>query len=1306
MLVLNRLVFFCFLALFTLGCGDQGGDNRRVGDTSDTGDHTLPDTGTDANADTDPDREPEDHEGVLEVTVTGLPEGAWPEMEVFGTSGLLDVGSSGRIILIPGSYQLRPAPYLDGLSTFEAENQGLEITAGETRTITVDYTLVLASLEVVISGLPEGVAADVELRSEGLETLTLTESTELTDLTPASYQVRPSVVQDGDHWYEAETKTIELASDDDETVIILYDIIPGALEARVTGLPAGHSPELTITGPDGFSTTAQPHAPVEGLQPGEYVVSGPRVEDAGVFYDAPSQTVDVASTTTSEVTLDYDEVAGALQLAATGLPSNQSPRLTITGPDGFSATARPGDHLNDLATGQYTISGADVSLTNRIYRAAPVTIDVLSATADATLAYALVPGRLQVEASGHPSHLSPVLTVTGPAGFSTTTSPGGLLQNLEPGNYTLSGAQLGSNGLLYRAEDEVAQVRSEQTTALSIAYAKVPGDLRVNIEGLPAGLIPGVIVTDPDGQTSPLSVSTTLRAQTPGTHTITAPDVIDGLVIYRAASTSINVRSDELASTTITYEALPGDLSIAATGLPDNANYTLTLQGPSYPSPTPFTNDAFLNDITPGTYTISFNTSTVSTPYYDATYLPSPGSLTIDVSSDATADATVDYASVPGTLHLTHTLPDTGSLTLALSDSTSGVTQQFTLSGSGTTSLTLDPGHFTFAIASNDLGTDEFGNPYYITNLDGFFDISSDDVLSHDIVAPVPTLVWETRDGATGSLREVVGRVIEDSEITFDPSISQLFLDSSITINKALEIIGPGADQLTIEPSADNRAFEINYYGDLTLRGLRFTGFHNDHPGAVIQAHGYLNTYDSLFVDNSSTDDGGAIYQNASPALVTNTRFLNNHSARSGGAIASSTQAYRLRIIKSEFTGNSALDDGGALFYQSDERIYVSASTFTQNTSLSGAGGALFLSEHASTYSQIRDSLFQANSADTLGGATYLGKDTLISNSTFADNTATDEGGAIYFDYPVVASDKTALYELEYSTFSHNTAPNGSALAAACTGSYYDHRVDYLANIFVGNDSLRRCTGGGSARFYSRDHNYDADDQPGALPNPLLPLADNGGPTHTMAIDPAFEEQLSFSALACPSLSFDTSDNTSDQRGVVRPVHYSCTIGAYQFGDFDSTISVPEYGFEPFDGHGLGTSYNYGTTITTDAGYTWTLNGVRSETTYEIDGEGLMLREDGSSIRTVIADDALVNLYIRYRKAHTSSTPRLIAVAINGTIIEESHFFGTDPYDDTLHTLIIEDLEFTGDITLEILNTSGASNTQIVVDNITWNDSL
>ena len=349
-------------------------------------------------------------------------------------------------------------------------------------------------------------------------------------------------------------------------------------------------------------------------------------------------------------------------------------------------------------------------------------------------------------------------------------------------------------------------------------------------------------------------------------------------------------------------------------------------------------------------------------------------------------------------------------------------------------------------------------------------------------------IVTNTNDSGPGSLRQAVMDAANGDTINFSVTGTITLTSGQITIDKSLNIIGPGAASLTIDGNNSSRIFEMNnYLRTVNIHGITFRNGNSTTHGGAIYSSGAMTITNSVFSGNSAVERGGAIYLIASyRSNIRDTTFSGN-SADQGGAIYTFGP---MSVIDSTFSGNSAVDNGGAIYV--DDEVEVVNSTFSGNSALS-AGGAFF---------------------------TRAGSITTLTNSTISGNSATQSGGATY---------NFGSISVRNSIISDNNAAQG----ANCylTGATFNANSN---NIFGTSNISGGCPNGA----------FDIVPA-GAIGTILAPLANNGGPTQTHAL-----------VVGSPALDAANTTNcpASDQRGASRVG--TCDIGAFELNGTTPTVTV------------------------------------------------------------------------------------------------------------------------------------------------------
>ena len=320
------------------------------------------------------------------------------------------------------------------------------------------------------------------------------------------------------------------------------------------------------------------------------------------------------------------------------------------------------------------------------------------------------------------------------------------------------------------------------------------------------------------------------------------------------------------------------------------------------------------------------------------------------------------------------------------------------------------------------------------------------------------------------------------------------------TIAEAVTIDGPGADNLTVDANGTGSVLIVNTGVTADISGLTLMG----GQSAVDGGGGILNrgilTLSQMMISGNTAIYGGGIY-NPSGTL----------------AISSST----IRGNDTFYYGSGIWNDGGVL-------TLTDATVSNNNAGGYRTGGIVSTGGHATlTNSTVNGNISTNQGA---GGILNWAASLTLINSTVSGNIGSGYGGGISNVY-------SGAVTLTNSTVSGNgdtSVPGGGILN--------DSGTTTLRSTIVANNSPADCFGA----IATLGHNLASDAScafGGAgdmnSTNPLLdPLANNGGPTETHALQPG-------------SPAIDAGDNSGcpidDQRGVARPYNGICDIGAYEY---------------------------------------------------------------------------------------------------------------------------------------------------------------
>ena len=421
---------------------------------------------------------------------------------------------------------------------------------------------------------------------------------------------------------------------------------------------------------------------------------------------------------------------------------------------------------------------------------------------------------------------------------------------------------------------------------------------------------------------------------------------------------------------------------------------------------------------------------------------------------------------------------------------------------------------------------------------------------------PATHTVTTENDSGPGSLRQAITDASPGDIINF-ASGYEIFLASTLTIDTQVTIDGSGRiinisgdtngdgsayvqvfsigvdgmvalnNLVVIDGRSSGHGGGIDNFGHLTLTNCNISANSSPMVGGIYNESGAsLTIANSKISSNSAYTDAGGI-KNAGSLVLTDSNIYGN-STTVNGAVAggiNNVENATAAISRTIISHNSTVQYGGGI-YNSGTLTVMDSNFITNNTDPTNAyGGAIANSSSGSL--TVQGSLFENNSSSN-GGAIFNenGGSLAVINSTFSGNSAVI-GGAFFVR-------STNPQTITNSTISGNTA-------TTFTGGIDSLATITLRNTIVANNTdpsstSKNCSGiffdGGNNLFWPADTTC-----PGILDDPLLvPLADNGGPTQTMAL-----------TLGSPAIDAYTANcPATDQRGVSRPQGFRCDIGAFE----------------------------------------------------------------------------------------------------------------------------------------------------------------
>jgi hypothetical protein len=335
-----------------------------------------------------------------------------------------------------------------------------------------------------------------------------------------------------------------------------------------------------------------------------------------------------------------------------------------------------------------------------------------------------------------------------------------------------------------------------------------------------------------------------------------------------------------------------------------------------------------------------------------------------------------------------------------------------------------------------------------------------------------------------------------------------------------------GGSVVTISGGGQVRIFIVDPQVTLALDHITISRGAGMYSGGAIVNSGTLKASNSIFsrnkvtvLDSPSSFGGGAIFNYLGTMRVANSTFSRNRSSGSGGgpndgggAISNYGAANSMQTITNcrFFRNKSGENNGGAITNfnplvsdASNGLTVISSSFFGNHVGFGGEGdgGAIYnnggLTVTSSTFATNRSANNGGAIASELFGSPLLNSTLTVTNSTFVGNKAYlqgSSGGAIYFQ------SETKTSAIINSTFSRNKGGCGD-----CGGAVDNNGATPLT---ITNTLLTRNHGGncvGFGHIIDGGHNlrWPSTDMScvGTFAAPrLVKLADNGGPTRTMAL--------------------------------------------------------------------------------------------------------------------------------------------------------------------------------------------------------------
>jgi hypothetical protein len=658
---------------------------------------------------------PEAKTGSITLDLSGLPGGTAGTVRLT-RGGVTKVVTSATTLdgLDAGDWTITADDItVDGV-TYGAQpaSQTVTIPARSVGSARVVWTPTTGTLNLTVSGLPVGTAADIQL-TKGTFSRAVTASANVTGLAPGQYTITARDVRHaaiGTFRADVPAVTVVVSASAVPVVATVnYAVAPSVVDVAVAGLPGGTASAISLTSPSNASIPIGGSTRLNGVASGRWRLSATPVQSGSATYTPTPSSADttLSAGDTLRFDVNYAISTGSLAVAIVGLQPGDAGSVLVTGPGGFSRALTATTTLIGLTPGTYTVAADSVVRSGFAWRpaaaSAQVTVSASLIAAPATVQYTAVSGTLVVTLSGVPLGASGSARVTGPYGFDRTIAANSVFTPTAAGNYTITASPFSFGGVTYRVTPTTVNraVAIAGRDSVDMKYQAATGSVLVTVNGLPGGASGSLTLTG-NSQNISITNTTTIQNLVVGTYTLTAATVNVSGTNYGAAPTSqtVTITDGVQSSATVTYTSVvsTGSLQVNVTGLPVSGTASLTLTGNS--QTIPITGTTTLTNLAVGSYTLTAASVVVNS----TTYNPAPTSQNVSIASG-----------VPSTLNVAYTAAgSTGSLQVNVSGLPGGFNAAITLTGNsqnisitGTTTLNgLPTGVYTLAAANvNVTGT-------------------------------------------------------------------------------------------------------------------------------------------------------------------------------------------------------------------------------------------------------------------------------------------------------------------------------------------------------------------------------------------------------------------------------------------------------------------------------------------------------------------------------------------------------------------------------------------------------------------------
>eukprot|EP00210_Caulerpa_lentillifera_P003956 g3775.t1 len=230
-----------------------------------------------------------------------------------------------------------------------------------------------------------------------------------------------------------------------------------------------------------------------------------------------------------------------------------------------------------------------------------------------------------------------------------------------------------------------------------------------------------------------------------------------------------------------------------------------------------------------------------------------------------------------------------------------------------------------------------------------------------------------------------------------------MYDNASIALSDSIFLNNEGfyGGAIFLEVNSNGTISQCSFMGNTGLR----TADNEALYGGSISVESSSNALISncRFTNNTAKGDGGVIYILHEARVVLLRSIFISNEAISGGAMFLQNFA-NVKLVDCNFVNNTATNNGGAICIEQNSTLVSLDSTFSNNQAVHG--GAIYLT---SSIMSLESIILNSNHA-TRGGALYSWNATMnIINSIFNNNRADDLGGAIHAVQSNTTIENTAI---------------------------------------------------------------------------------------------------------------------------------------------------------------------------------------------------------------------------------------------------------------------------------------------------------